>query len=198
MTDDQLAGFGAPSWLPPRIQRAQAEEARRDARAERDAAAEREARREAKHEAALALYRSQAEERGDHVSAMALAQGRDVGRPFADIFEAAREAADVTDAREAGRRAREARGGDPEHAFVGEPSIGRAEIVNEYELSRTLREIEDSRSWMAGYQMRQAARRGEAAAHIEAKRRQAERAHESGVRRDRPTSYLTARAEISR
>jgi hypothetical protein len=185
---DEMAGFaGGLEWLPARVQRAMAvEDARERAEAKR-ADAEREARREQKHETALALYRQQCDDRGEYVSALALARGEVTGRTLGDIMADAQASADRDNARAAARD-RYKDGGDWCYIGSGEPVIrepvSRSEIVNEYELSRAIAQLEDGRTWMAGYMMRLASRCGQAAEHIEAVRE---------ARGSSPTSTLTSR-----
>jgi hypothetical protein len=186
----ELAGWGVAAWLPDRVLRAMAvEDAHERAEAKR-AQAEQEDRAEAAHDAALALYRRQAEARGEVVSALALATGEDVGRSAADVLTEAAAAADRQDAIQRARERRE--DGNwcyldaPEPRIQGAASRAGWWPESEWEVDRLIRQAEDARSWMAGYQMRLASRQGRASEHIEAKRAQAEAA------RDQPTSHLTA------
>jgi hypothetical protein len=99
----ELAGFGIPDFLPLATREVLAAEEIREAR---DAEREREQRAEIKRSAALAMYKDQAEARGEHVSALALATGQVTGRSTAEIFAAATAMADMDDAREAARQRR--------------------------------------------------------------------------------------------
>src|SRR5260370_38443428 len=96
-------GPGAPGpgmWLPPRGAAAQAAEGAAARREQREAKGAREARREQLADGALNLYRSQAESRGEVVSAMALARGEIGGRDIDAILADAGAAADREDARQ--------------------------------------------------------------------------------------------------
>jgi hypothetical protein len=103
-----LAGFGDQPWLPLATQRAMRSEARRELAQAKQDAAEREQRAEAKRSAAMALYAQQAEERGEAVSAFALATGQVAGRTVTDILAGAAAMADIDDARAAARERRQA------------------------------------------------------------------------------------------
>jgi hypothetical protein len=192
--DEQAGGFG---WLPAGLQRRMAAEDAAERQAERDAAAEREAVREQKHEAALALYRSQAEARGEVVSAVALATGQVTGRDVNEVLADARAAAEREDARQASRDRRE-----DVHFIDQEPAVHTASRSSwpesEWELDRIIRQQQDDRSWIAGAALRRAAERGQAAEHIEAMRAEAGRNHGSDLRRDRATSSLSSWSEICR
>lgn len=107
VADDAPAEFGTASWLPPSVQRAQLAEDRAAAREARDAERARESQSEARHDAALSLYRSRAESRGEVVSAMAMATGQVTGRSLGDVLADAASAAEREDARQASRDRRE-------------------------------------------------------------------------------------------
>jgi hypothetical protein len=180
--EDAPAAPGVAAWLPARVQRVVAAEAAAERRQARQDEAERADRREQKHEAALGLYRRQAEDRGEVVSAMAIARGEGLGRSIGDVLGQAAAEADRQDAVQAARERRES--GDWEYIGAGEPVLPRVSRSDgwpssEYELSRMVRQAQDDRTWMAAYQMRLASRRGEAAAHIEARRTAAGRGHVS-------------------
>jgi hypothetical protein len=123
MTED----WGAPAWLPPGVQRRIAREDAAEARESRRAEAERETRVDEYRQRALAMYRDQAEARGEVVDALALARGEVPGRSVQDVLAAAVAASARDDARESARLHRDGHG-DPEpvHVFVGEPRIGTA------------------------------------------------------------------------
>ncbi len=161
---DELAGFGVPSWLPASVQRSMALEEIAEAKAARDAEREREASREAAHDRALLAYRSQAEARGEHIGALSLATGEGVGRSLQDVLADAQAQADMADAREAGRLAREARNGGPlPHVEFGEARIGRSGDgwpASGYEADRLIRMAGDNRRWLAAYETRLASRQG--------------------------------------
>jgi hypothetical protein len=160
----ETAAFGAPSWLPERIQRAQAIEDQREQREGRAAEAEREGRREVAEDRARMAYRSQAEARGDVVSAVALATGQGLGRTIGDVFTDARAQADIADAREAARQRHEREDGP---AMAGR-SDGWPE--SRYQLERMVRQAEDNGRWMVAYQTRLASRQGRGAEHVAAVR----------------------------
>jgi pyruvate/2-oxoglutarate dehydrogenase complex dihydrolipoamide acyltransferase (E2) component len=192
MTDDQLAGFAAGSWLPPRaVQVIAREEAHERAEARR-AEIERADQADQRHESAVAEYRRQAELRGEQLSAVALATGEGLGRSVGDVLEEAAAEADRADARE---RAREGR--NAEWLGAGEPVIrsrGDGWPESSWEVDRIVRQAQDGRTWMAGYLMRAASRRGQAAAHIEAQRAEANRRDGADLRRSRPASHLTSQS----
>jgi hypothetical protein len=122
MTD--LAGFGVPDFLPLATRKALQAEEVREYREAKEAEAERERLAEAHRSANLAMFRDQAEARGEHVSAMALATGQVTGRSIGDIFAEASAAADIADAREAARQRRE--DGERLNLCFGETSRAKA------------------------------------------------------------------------
>jgi hypothetical protein len=67
MTAD-LAGFGIPDFLPLATRKALRAEEIREAREAREVKREREQRAEARRSADLAMFRDQAEARGEHVA----------------------------------------------------------------------------------------------------------------------------------
>jgi hypothetical protein len=139
----ELAGFGM-SWLPAAAQgRIEAEE-RAEEREARRAEAEREVQREQRHESAMAAYAAAAGERGEVVSALAIARGEVAGRTVGDVFADALAAADREDARSASRQRRE----DGDVVFIdSEPRIHgvsrSAWPASEWELDRTLRQASE-------------------------------------------------------
>lgn len=144
MSDDQLAGFGG-DWLPPGIAQRIAAEERAAQREAQRAEQEREALREAKHDRAMDSYRVQAQERGEHVSAIDLATGNVGGRTVADVFADAAAAAAREDARQASRDRRE------DVVFIDrEPVLHgtrrSAWPESEYELDRLLSRADDLHS----------------------------------------------------
>jgi hypothetical protein len=125
----EMTGFDVlPGWLPPAAARSVAEAERVCARQARQADAEREARRESSRSRAIESYRSQAELRGEYVSAVALATGQGLGRPISAVFAEAQAQADIADARETGRVRREGTGPVPqlEHIDFDEPVLHHA------------------------------------------------------------------------
>ena len=120
---------GWAAWLPPTAQRELAREDALEAAEARRAEEERQAAAEAWHERNLAMYRAQAEARGEEITAIALAAGRVTGRPIAAVFADAQRAADAQDARDAARARREGDGGRL-HIEVGDPVLhhGRGEV----------------------------------------------------------------------
>lgn len=125
-------------WLPPSIARAQRLEDIAEARAERAAERARDDARAAAEDRAVAAYRAAAESRGDVVSALALAQGRDIGRSLGDVLADARAAAENEDARADARDRRQ------EWMGAAEPSIGRSSWPSsEYELDRQIQRASD-------------------------------------------------------
>jgi pyruvate/2-oxoglutarate dehydrogenase complex dihydrolipoamide acyltransferase (E2) component len=187
---DELAGFGVPSWLPGRVQRAMAAEAAAERKEAREAEQQREARQEEAHDKALSLYRSQAEERGEVVSAVALATGQVAGRSIEDVFASAIAGADQTDARV---KAQE----KPDNVCLidaPEPVIHGARRSgwpsSEYEADRMLRRAADLHTDLMAYRTRR-----DYGATVEAARAKSGR---SEARRDRPTATLTSWSEISR
>ena len=145
MSDDQ-AGFGVPSWLPPRLQRQLASLEAADALEARRAEHEREDRQEAAEERALQAYRQAAEMRGDVVSAVELATGQGTGRTLDEIFGDAIAHADREDARAAAR----------EHRDDREVLVGRSDgwPGSEFELDRMIARWEEGRDWILRYAVR--------------------------------------------
>jgi hypothetical protein len=139
MTD--LAGFGIPDWLPLATQKALRAEEAREYRAARDAEIERDQRHEAKRSAAMALYAEQAELRGEHVSAFALATGQLPGRTAGEVLAAAAAMADIEDRREEAR-ARRAEDGPLNFCF-DPPAATRAETAEGREIRNTVRHYAD-------------------------------------------------------
>lgn len=184
----ELAGFAdGADWLPDRVRRAQAIEAQREAREGRDAERARQERADTGHDRALAAYRAGADQRGEEVTAMALATGQDIGRTLGDVLGDAQLAAEREDGRATARERHQR--DDVEYIGGAEPRIHASRSdwpESEYELGRMIREAQDSRSWIAGYRTRVASRRGQAAEHIEAERAAARRAHEGDVYRGQP------------
>jgi hypothetical protein len=150
---DQLAAFGVPDWLPPRVQRNLIAEAAQEAAAARRAERARDDRADQANDRALAAYRDAAEQR-EYVSAVALATGQqEAGRTLQEVFAGALEASNREDARAAVREARERQGDVP--LFVGEGSIGRSGWpASEYELDRQLRRASDLHRDLVAYQAR--------------------------------------------
>jgi hypothetical protein len=140
---DDLAGFisDIPGWLPKSTQKAMRSEAAREYRAARDAEIERDQRHEAKRSAAMALYAEQAEQRGEHVSAFALATGQVQGRSAAEVLAAAAVMADREDAREAWRERRE--GGERLNFCFDSPPAVRAETAEGREIKNVVRHYAD-------------------------------------------------------
>lgn len=137
MSDD-LAGFGVPDFLPLRTRRALQAEEIREHREAREAEAERERRAEAHRSANLAMFRDQAEARGQHISAMELATGQVAGRTIEDIFAGASAVADMADAREAARERRDS--GERLNLCFGETSRAKgAETPEGREILNTVR-----------------------------------------------------------
>jgi hypothetical protein len=136
---DDLAGFigDIPGWLPRSTQKAMRAEAAREYREARDAEIERDQRAEVKRSAAMALYAEQAEQRGEHVSAFALATGQVPGRTAAEVLAAAAALADREDAREAWRERRE--GGERLNFCLDSPPATRAESPESREVLNTVR-----------------------------------------------------------
>jgi hypothetical protein len=167
----ELAGFGIPGWLPPRVQRAMAAEDAAERREAKRVEAEREMVRDAAHDRALALYRSQAEERGEVVSALAIARGVG-GRSLADVLGDAQAAADREDARQAARDRRE-----DVYYIDQEPVIQGASRSagpgSEYELDRQLNQASDLHRDLIAIQARAASRSGRFREHAAAVRSQA-------------------------
>jgi hypothetical protein len=170
-----------------------AEDAHERAEARR-AEAERADRADKSHEQSLAAYRAAAEQRGEVVSALALASGEVAGRSLAEVFADALDASAHEDARTAARERRES----GEVVFIDEPVIHGASRSawpeSERELDRMLRRAADLHTDLVMTQQREASRRGRGAEHIEAHRAAAERGHERDARRSQPTSVLTARS----
>src|SRR5437763_23403 len=102
-------------------------EAAREYREARDAELEREQRAEAKRSAAMALYATQAEERGEFVSAFALATGQVAGRSAAEVLAAAAVMADREDARQAWQERKE--NGERLNLCFDSPPATRAETA---------------------------------------------------------------------
>jgi hypothetical protein len=189
----EMAGFGAGSWLPPRVARVMRAEDGHDRAEARREAIERADREAQRMDQALGAAVAAAEARGEHVSAQQLVTGAGLGRTPGEIMRSAFAAMDRADALAEHRERRGA--GDWEYLDAPpEPRlpVSRSAIVNEYELDRAVTQLEDGRTWMAHYEMELASRRGRAQEHIEAKRAQVE------ARRSQPTSTLTAYTEIVR
>jgi hypothetical protein len=102
----ELAGFGIPAFLPLATRKALQADEIREAREARDAEREREQQAEARRSADLAMFKDQAEARGEHVSALALATGQVAGRTVAEIVTEAAARADIEDARAEARQRR--------------------------------------------------------------------------------------------
>ena len=85
----------------------------------------------------MALYAEQAEQRGEHVSAFALATGQVPGRSAAEVLAAAAAAADIEDAR-AEARARRAEDGPLNFCFDSPPAV-RAESPESRAVLNTVR-----------------------------------------------------------
>jgi hypothetical protein len=150
MMMSETTGFGALSWLPPRVLRRQAAEDAAEKREAKRAEREREACAEQAADNALAAYRVTAELNGDVVSALALASAR----VPADEAERAAAAADAIQAVLSGKldemteqdkwqAARDAAA--DRHVFVGEPVIGRSDGWPEspYEAERAIARAEE-------------------------------------------------------
>jgi len=157
MMSDELAGFGAPSWLPPRAVMAQAAEDAAERAADRAAEVARAERHEVAHERALGSYRTAAEGRGEFVSALAMARGDEVGRGLPAIFADVLAAADREDGREIARKRRE----DVDTCrldAVAEPVLHGASRSawpgSEFELSRMIDQASDLHRWGVMYQAR--------------------------------------------
>jgi hypothetical protein len=140
---DDLAGFigDIPSWLPRSTQKAMRSEAAREFREARDAELEREQRAEVKRSAALSLYAEQAEQRGEFVSAFALATGQVPGRTAGEVLAAAAAAADMEDAKAAAKARREEDG--PLNFCFDSPPAARAESPEGREVRNTVRHYAD-------------------------------------------------------
>ncbi len=115
----ELAGFAGASWLPASVQRRMAAEDGHERAEARRAEAKRADQAEAAREQSLAAYRAAAEQRGEVVSALAIASGEVTGRDLADVLGGAAVAGDRADARETARRRRES----GEVVFIDEPVI---------------------------------------------------------------------------
>ena len=89
-------------------------------------------RTEAKRSATMALYAEQAELRGEHVSAFALATGQVPGRTAGDVLATAAAMADIED-RRAEARARREENGPVDYCF-GLPAATRAETAEGREI----------------------------------------------------------------
>ncbi len=139
----EMAGFaGAGSWLPASVQRRMAPEDAHERAEARRAKLERADQADQARERSLAAYRAAAEQRGEVVSAMALASGEVTGRDLGDVFADATAAADREDARQRARDRRES----GEVVFIDEPVIrdaGRSEPLWTYEMDRELRRAHD-------------------------------------------------------
>ena len=126
----ELAGFegGLPGWLPPAAARSVAEAERVCARESRQAEAEREARAESARSRAIESYRVAAGLRGEVITPLQLATGAGLGRSLADVFDEARRAADLDDARQVARVRREGQGRPVplQHVEFGEAVIHEA------------------------------------------------------------------------
>ncbi len=135
---------------PARSLRWMEAEAAAERREARRAEAERQDRAEQAAETALAMYRSQAEARGEVVSAVALARGEIGGRTAAEVLADAQGAADREDARQAARDRRE------EVCFIDrEPTIHTSRSDGwEYEFARQLRQAEDLHRALVTYRAR--------------------------------------------
>src|SRR5215831_18861949 len=96
--------------LPPRMRAAIEREDAKEAIAARNEEQGRKARAEDWREANMALYRAQAEARGEDISAMALARGEVRGRSISDVLAAAVVAGDAQDRRDLARAGREGDG----------------------------------------------------------------------------------------
>jgi hypothetical protein len=120
----ETAGWGIPGWLPPAVAARALRDDAREAIEARRAEAECERRTEERHSAAMALYREQAEARGEVLDVMAMARGEVRGRSLEDILAAAVAASGVED-RRAEMRAWQQGHGEPErlHVEVGEPQL---------------------------------------------------------------------------
>ena len=164
----ETAGSGT-SWLPARVQRSIAAEEARERREERDAQRKRDERREQAHDRALGAYRAAAEDRGEVVSAMAIARGEVTGRDINDILGDARAAADREDIRQASRDRRE-----DVHWIDQEPTIHGASRSawpeSEWELDRLIRRAQQDHSWFVAYRARLASREGRYEEHAAAVR----------------------------
>jgi hypothetical protein len=134
---DDYAGFGLPDFLPLATRKALQAEQAREHREAREAEAERELQIEARRSADLAMFRDQAEARGQHVSAMELATGQVAGRTIEDIFAEATVMADMADAREAARERRE--DGERLNFCFDSPPATRAETAEGREVRNTVR-----------------------------------------------------------
>jgi hypothetical protein len=172
----ELSGFGIPAWLPPRVAaRLADEEAHERAQARRDEA-ERADQAEKRHMSAVAAYKAAAEQRGEYVSAVAIARGEGIGRSVDDTLRDAAAAADREDARAA---ARDRRGRDDVcYLDAPEPTIHASRSAwpeSSYELDRMLREARDLHTDLVHAQARLASRAGRIQEHLEAVRR--DRAH---------------------
>jgi hypothetical protein len=187
---EQTAGFG---WLPASVQRRMAVEEQAERRAARDAEREREARREAAEDKALNAYKAAAEQRGEIVSALALATGQGIGRSIQDVFADARLAGEREDGRAAARQRHE----DGEVCYIDrEPTIQGASRSawpeSEYEFDRQLRQAGELHRDLVMTQARLAARQGRSAEHIATQRIAAQRAHNGDVH----PSYAPARRNL--
>jgi hypothetical protein len=120
----ETAGWGVPAFLPPAVARRALRDDAAEVREARRAEAERERLAEERHQRALSLAVEQAAQRGEEISAMALATGQVRGRSVEDVLAAASAAADRNDVIAAARLHREGHG-DPEplHVEFGEPVI---------------------------------------------------------------------------
>jgi phosphopantothenoylcysteine synthetase/decarboxylase len=164
MTGD-LAGFGIPDFLPLATRKAMRADEIREAREARDAERERDQRAEASRSANLALYKDQAEARGEHVSALDLATGNVAGRTPADIFAAAAAMADMEDARQAAQQRRE--NGERLNLCFGETSRSTRPLSkDEREIENTMRRYREVHAdagiierELVRYEARQAQRR---------------------------------------
>jgi hypothetical protein len=127
----------------------------------------------------------------ENVEFVAAREGRDV--TLAGVFARAERGARKTD-REGEQASLAARIESGELVVLDRPPVSRSDgwPGSEFEVDRIARQAMDGRSWMAGYLMRLASRRGHAAAHIEASRSEAEARH---LQRSQPASVLTARSE---
>ena len=120
-------GWGIPGFLPPAVARRIARDDAREAVEARRCEADRQDRAEAARERGLTLAAEQAQQRGEELTAWALARGQVTGRSVTDILAAARAAGDRDDAITAARLHRDGHGEPARvHIEVGEPVIHSA------------------------------------------------------------------------
>jgi hypothetical protein len=140
----ETAGWGLPDFLPPAIARRALRDDAAEVRESRRAEAERERVAEERHQRALSLAVEQAAQRGEEISAMALATGQVRGRSVQEILTAASAAAARDDLVAEARLHRDGHGvPEPVHVEFGEPQILHARSDTGRKISNVARHFHD-------------------------------------------------------